>query len=254
MPPGRIASSISSTGASRTASQAAKRSRRRRKATSRLRSLVDCESTVSTSSPSGVAVRRHDGHPVHRAQALAQRAHAPRWRPGPVTRARRGSGSRTEVKVPSRADDRRSASTTSTLGDQPHVLAQRRGRRRRPVLYLHGVPTARDDWVPFLERTAASRPTCPGFGRSGKRGDRDFTMRGLRPLRSSASSTTPGVERVRLVVHDWGAVGAALGPALPRARRAPRRHRRRAAAARLPLAPRRARVAHAAASARSRWG
>ena len=53
IPPGLIASSISSTGASRTASHASKRSRRRRKATSRLRSLVDCESTVSTSSPTG---------------------------------------------------------------------------------------------------------------------------------------------------------------------------------------------------------
>ena len=53
MPPGRIASSISATGASRTASQTAKRSRSRRKATSRLRSFVDCESTVRISSPSG---------------------------------------------------------------------------------------------------------------------------------------------------------------------------------------------------------
>jgi hypothetical protein len=52
MPPGRIAASTSSTGASRTASQAPKRRRRRRNATSRLRSLVDCESTVSISSSS----------------------------------------------------------------------------------------------------------------------------------------------------------------------------------------------------------
>ena len=52
-PPGWIASSTSSTGASRTACQSGKRSRRRRNATSRLRSLVDCERTVSTSSASG---------------------------------------------------------------------------------------------------------------------------------------------------------------------------------------------------------
>ena len=52
IPPGRIASSTSSFGASRTASQLPKRSRRRRKATSRLRSLVDCERTVRISSSS----------------------------------------------------------------------------------------------------------------------------------------------------------------------------------------------------------
>ena len=52
-PPGWIAASISSTGAARTASQDGKRSRRRRNATSRLRSFVDCERTVRTSSASG---------------------------------------------------------------------------------------------------------------------------------------------------------------------------------------------------------
>ncbi len=53
IPPGRIASSTSASGASRTSSQAGNRRRRRRKATSRLRSLVDWESTVSTSSAIG---------------------------------------------------------------------------------------------------------------------------------------------------------------------------------------------------------
>ena len=54
MPPGRIASSTSSSGASRTASQLPKRRRSRRNATSRLRSLVDWESTVRISSSSPV--------------------------------------------------------------------------------------------------------------------------------------------------------------------------------------------------------
>jgi pimeloyl-ACP methyl ester carboxylesterase len=46
------------------------------------------------------------------------------------------------------------------------------------VLYLHGVPTSSDDWVAFLERTGGLAPDLPGFGRSGKRGDGDFTMAG----------------------------------------------------------------------------
>ena len=54
MPPGRIAASTSSFGASRTSSQLSKRRRRRRNATSRLRSLVDCERTVRISSSSPI--------------------------------------------------------------------------------------------------------------------------------------------------------------------------------------------------------
>ena len=84
MPPGRIASSTSSTGASRTASQASKRSRRRRKATSRLRSLVDCDSTVRISSPTGspcgaitgtpyIARRRSRAARTRRAEAVGAR-------------------------------------------------------------------------------------------------------------------------------------------------------------------------------------
>ncbi len=63
MPPGRIASSTSATGTSRTTCQESKRVRRRRKATSRLRSLVDCDSTVSTSSAMGCPCGRISGMP-----------------------------------------------------------------------------------------------------------------------------------------------------------------------------------------------
>ena len=63
MPPGRIASSTSSSGASRTAVQLGKRARRRRNATSRLRSFVDWESTVRISSSSGCRCGGADGRP-----------------------------------------------------------------------------------------------------------------------------------------------------------------------------------------------
>ena len=63
IPPGLIASSISSTGASRTSSQVGKRSRSAMNATSRLRSLVDCESTVSTSSAIGCPCGAISGMP-----------------------------------------------------------------------------------------------------------------------------------------------------------------------------------------------
>ena len=63
IPPGLIASSTCSTGASITASHDGKRSRSRRYATSRLRSFVLCDSTVSTSSAIGSPCGCIDGMP-----------------------------------------------------------------------------------------------------------------------------------------------------------------------------------------------
>ncbi len=75
-----------------------------------------------------------------------------------------------------------------------------------PTLYLHGVPTSSDDWLPFLERTGGIAPDLPGFGRSGKRGDGAYTMETYDAF-IEAFLGHLGVERVKLVVHDWGAVG-----------------------------------------------
>jgi pimeloyl-ACP methyl ester carboxylesterase len=83
-----------------------------------------------------------------------------------------------------------------------------------PVLYVHGVPTSSDDWVPFLERTGGLAPDLPGFGRSSKRGDLDYSIAGYQRF-LEAFLDHVGAERYRLVVHDWGAVGLALAQAAP---------------------------------------
>ena len=75
-----------------------------------------------------------------------------------------------------------------------------------PVLYVHGVPTSSDDWIPFLKRTGGLAPDLPGFGRTGKRGDGDFTMEGYERFIGRFLEHA-GVDRVRLLVHDWGVVG-----------------------------------------------
>lgn len=83
-----------------------------------------------------------------------------------------------------------------------------------PALYLHGVPTSSDDWLAFLELSGGVAPDLPGFGRSGKPGYLRFTIdeyagfleRFLDHLR---------LERVRLLVHDWGAVGLAFAQRHP---------------------------------------
>jgi pimeloyl-ACP methyl ester carboxylesterase len=91
------------------------------------------------------------------------------------------------------------------LGDQPLFWRSAEGGEP-PVLYLHGVPTSSADWVPFLERTGGIAPDLFGFGRSSKRGDLDFTMAGYDRF-VEVFLEHVGAPRVRLVIHDWGAVG-----------------------------------------------
>jgi pimeloyl-ACP methyl ester carboxylesterase len=87
------------------------------------------------------------------------------------------------------------------------------------VLYVHGVPTNSDLWRPLLERTGGIAPDLPGFGRTTKRGDLDFSIEGYgRWLDRFAEHA--GLDRFSLVVHDWG--GLALAWAARRAERVER--------------------------------
>ena len=82
------------------------------------------------------------------------------------------------------------------------------------VLYVHGVPTNSDLWIPLLERTGGIAVDLPGFGRTTKRGDFDFSIAGYgRWLDRFAEHV--GLGDFRLVVHDWG--GLALAWAARRA-------------------------------------
>ncbi len=118
---------------------------------------------------------------------------------------------------------------------------------RAVPLYLHGVPDSSDEWVApreprasrprrrrwwhpkrpadelttppsyergFLERSGGLAPDLPGFGRSGKPGYLRYTIdeydRFIERFVQEA-----GVERVQLVMHDWGAVGLAFAQRLP---------------------------------------
>ncbi len=112
-----------------------------------------------------------------------------------------------------------------------------------PALYLHGVPTSSEDWVAprehqrtrpwwrrkrgeddwveplvhemgFLERTGGLAPDLPGFGRSGKPGYLRYTIDEYAGFIERFLDMLE-VERVRLVVHDWGAVGLAFAQAHP---------------------------------------
>jgi pimeloyl-ACP methyl ester carboxylesterase len=88
------------------------------------------------------------------------------------------------------------------------------GPASAPALYLHGVPTNSDDWLPFLERTGGLAPDLPGFGRSGKPGYLKYTIDEYAGFVERFLDALE-VERVRMLVHDWGAVGLAFAQAHP---------------------------------------
>jgi pimeloyl-ACP methyl ester carboxylesterase len=77
------------------------------------------------------------------------------------------------------------------------------------VVYLHSVPTSSDDWAELLEVTGGVAVDLPGFGRSGKGGQLDYSAsayvdfleRFLRLLE---------LERVAIVAHGWGAAFALM--------------------------------------------
>ncbi|HZL47826.1 MAG TPA: alpha/beta hydrolase, partial [Solirubrobacteraceae bacterium] len=83
-----------------------------------------------------------------------------------------------------------------------------------PPLYLHGVPTNSDDWLGFLERSGGIAPDLPGFGRSGKANNLDYTIEGYADFIERFLDLVE-VERVSLVMHDWGAVGLAFAQRRP---------------------------------------
>jgi pimeloyl-ACP methyl ester carboxylesterase len=81
-------------------------------------------------------------------------------------------------------------------------------------LYLHGVPTNSDDWLAFLELGGGLAPDLPGFGRTGKPGSLTYTIAEYDRFLERFLDAL-GVERVSLLVHDWGAVGLAFAQRLP---------------------------------------
>jgi pimeloyl-ACP methyl ester carboxylesterase len=92
---------------------------------------------------------------------------------------------------------------TIELDDQP-VFLRRAGDDAVPILYLHGLPTSSYDWIGPLALGGGIAVDLPGFGRSGKRGDLDYTLAGHVAFVDRLLDEL-GIARVRLCLHDWGA-------------------------------------------------
>jgi pimeloyl-ACP methyl ester carboxylesterase len=138
---------------------------------------------------------------------------------------------------------------TAEIGGMPVFWrsAPATGPASAPALYLHGAPSNSDDWIAphehrgtrplwkrwwrrkrrddtwvepptypvgFLERTGGLAPDLPGFGRTGKPGYLSYTIDEYASFVERFLDHVE-VERVRLVVHDWGAVGLAFAQARP---------------------------------------
>ena len=99
-----------------------------------------------------------------------------------------------------------------------------------PIVYVHGVPDSAEVWTELLERTGGVAVDLPGFGRSAKRANFDYTITGYGSFLERFLDRLE-VDRFSLVVHDWGVV------ALELAQRSPERIERLVVINGVPLLP-----------------
>ncbi len=92
---------------------------------------------------------------------------------------------------------------TIELDDQP-VFLRRAGDDAVPIVYLHGIGTSSFDWLEPLALGGGIAVDLPGFGRSGKRGDLDYSLAGHVAFLDRLLDHL-ALDRVRLCLHDWGA-------------------------------------------------
>jgi pimeloyl-ACP methyl ester carboxylesterase len=103
--------------------------------------------------------------------------------------------------------------------DGVRVFYRRVAGEGTPTIYCHGNPTHGEDWLPFLERGGpALAIDMPGWGRSDRPDPArfDYSMYGLSAFLERCLDEL-GVERRKLVLHDWGGlalIGAQRRPDL----------------------------------------
>jgi len=91
---------------------------------------------------------------------------------------------------------------------------------REAVVFVHGNPGSSEDWVDLLGRVGvfarAVAPDMPGYGKADRPARFDFTIDGYARHLSGVIDAL-GIERVHLVLHDfggpWGLVWAGQHPA-----------------------------------------
>lgn len=101
--------------------------------------------------------------------------------------------------------------------DGVEVFARRVPGAGVPTVYVHGNPTDSADWLPFMSRGGpALAIDLPGWGRSERPRDFDYSMHGLAAFLERCLEAL-GIGERKLVVHDWGSlalIGAQRRPDL----------------------------------------
>jgi pimeloyl-ACP methyl ester carboxylesterase len=83
-----------------------------------------------------------------------------------------------------------------------------------PALYLHGVPNSSRIWEPFLARTGGLALDLPGFGGSVKAGTFPYSIAAIDGF-VERFADWHALDRVALVMHDWGAAALAFAQRAP---------------------------------------
>ncbi len=96
---------------------------------------------------------------------------------------------------------------SSVIVDGVEIFCRRVAGHGTPAVLLHGVPTSSQDYVPLLEQIEgpALAYDLPGMGRS-ERPPHLYAMSGYASFHEHVLAEL-GIERHRLVVHDWGVIG-----------------------------------------------
>jgi len=82
------------------------------------------------------------------------------------------------------------------------------------TVYLHGALDSSLVWLPFLERTGGVAPDLPGFGGSVKAVTFPYSIAGYDGFLERFLDWLE-LDRVNLVMHDWGAAGLSFAKRAP---------------------------------------
>lgn len=111
------------------------------------------------------------------------------------------------------------ASTTERINGIETVFRDAGGDTSSAVVFVHGNPGSGADWNaimrPVSEFSRVFAPDMPGFGRSEKPADFNYTVEGY-ATHLDAVLTQRGIDRAHLVLHDfggpWGLAWASMNP------------------------------------------
>jgi pimeloyl-ACP methyl ester carboxylesterase len=93
---------------------------------------------------------------------------------------------------------------TADVGGTPVFYRRAAPGAGGEVLYLHSAPTSSDDWQDLLAVTGGIAPDLPGFGRSGKAANYDYSLMGYAGFVEELLDHLE-VAKVTIVGHAWGA-------------------------------------------------